>query len=119
MAIYEIDHDDPKALKNLAFKLLKRREKILKEKGYTGINFNGSKIHADTVMPLFEEIYNTNLGSIYDTDLNTEYYVYLHCDPTKPIHVKNDLKHLFLASKFNINRVPFYVGKGIGDRWKE
>jgi hypothetical protein len=116
---YEVDYDDPNQLKKIAYKLLHRRNKVLQEKGYNGISFNGSNLHVGKVMPLFEDIYNTDLSSVYErSSISTNYYVYLHCDPTKKIHVSVDIKHLFLASKFNISHVPFYVGKGIGNRWQ-
>jgi hypothetical protein len=112
------DDNNPVELKKLIHKLSIRRSRVLKKIGFNGINFNGSRVHADTVLPIFEEIYNLDISSIYQNlDISNTYYVYFHCDPRKKLNIRTDLKHYFLAIKFNLTHVPFYVGKGTGSRW--
>jgi hypothetical protein len=63
----------------------------------------------------------TDLSKIYEK-YGTEdksYYVYVHCHPDMKLNIQNNLKHLFLASRFGMTHVPIYVGKGIGSRFSE
>jgi hypothetical protein len=113
--IIEIDFDDPSDLKRNITKLQKRRKTVLRQLGYDQIHFNGSKYNLDTILPIMKDIYNFKLPGEYD-DIG-EYYIYFHCNPLKPLFVKNNLKHLFISLQFpGINYEPFYVGKGKDNR---
>jgi hypothetical protein len=122
MKTVEIDWDCPKDLKKKISFLQQRRKSLLRNLGYDQIYFNGSKYNLDNILPAFNKIYNTDISNLYllNENLQKIYYVYFHCNPLKPLNVKNDIKHLFLASKFpNIKYEPFYVGKGTGNRYLE
>lgn len=115
----EIDLDNPSDLKrNITF-LQKRRKELLSELGYSEIYFNGSKNNSEKLLPLFDQMLNTDLN-YQEKDMNNSYYVYFHCNPLKPLTVKKDIKHLFLAKTFhNLKYEPFYVGKGTAERFKD
>lgn len=115
----EVDWNDPSSLKKAIGKLQYRRKEKLRELGYDQIYFNGSKYNLDHILPCFNKIYDTDISDLYEnaTDETKKYYVYAHCNPLKPLDIKNNLKHLFLASKFSSLRFePFYIGKGFGNR---
>lgn len=115
---FSVDYNDPLELRKLIRKLTIRRNKILTDFGFKKNVFNGSTVHADFVLPIFDHIMSCQLDHLYEAkSTEPKYYVYVHCDPTQKIHVRADLKHFFLASKFNLMHVPFYVGKGIDNRW--
>lgn len=112
-----VDENDPSSLKMAITKLQKRRKNILWKLGYHAIGFQGTTVHAESVMPLLERIIESDLSSVYgESSGKAEYYVYVHCDPTKMLNVRGDLRHLFMASRFKLKNVPFYVGKGVGSR---
>lgn len=118
---YNIDIDNPSELKKYITKFQKRRKEILRNLGYEQITFAGSKTSVHLVMPLIEKIMLTDLTKIYEKYDTTDnsYYVYVHCHPDTKLNIQNNLKHLFLASRFNLSHVPIYVGKGIGNRFSE
>jgi hypothetical protein len=63
-------------------------------------------------------IMRTNVSSMYGCDSmldRNDSYVYFHCDPTVPIHDKKLGLVGFLAD-LGVTHLPFYVGKGKGDR---
>lgn len=115
------DYNDTKELKHVITKLQKRRKDILRSLGFDQIYFNGSKYNIDSILPAFNEMYDVNLDNLYENkNLNKDYYIYFHCNPLIPLNVTNNIKHLFLASKFpNLRYEPFYVGKGVGDRYNQ
>lgn len=119
MKIFEVDFDSPSELKKLITQLQKRRKSILRKLGYNQIYFNGNKYNLDTLIPAFHKIYDTDNTCLYEnTDNINDYYVYFHCNPLLGLDVKNNIKHLFLALKYpNLKHVPFYVGKGKGNRY--
>jgi hypothetical protein len=115
-----VNTNDPSDLKKYITKLQKKRKDLLRSLGYNGIHFQGSKYHADAVLPLIEKILATDLSALYkDCETSEKYYVYVHCDPDKPLRVQHELKHLVLASRFNLTHEPFYVGKGTGNRCED
>lgn len=64
------------------------------------------------------KIWVTNLLHLYGYESKldrTRSYVYAHCDSSKPLQKFNAL-HDFLLS-IGLTHLPFYVGKGVGDRW--
>jgi hypothetical protein len=109
-----IDFNDPSDLKRWISRLQKRRKSLLGD--YNPISFNGSKQHCGKVMPIFDAMIGTCLDSIYSGLNDNGYYVYFHCDPTKKLDVRKNLKHLILAQHFGLKNEPFYVGKGKGGR---
>lgn len=114
----EVDFDCPSDIKKVISRLQKRRKKLLRSLGYDEVYFNGSKHNMDTLLPLMEGILATDLSSLYPTSTSQEsFYVYVHCNPLVPLDVRNNIKHLLLASRFRLTYTPFYVGKGMGDRY--
>lgn len=63
-------------------------------------------------------IYNTDITKLYENinlNENRKFYVYLHCNPLFKLKADNNGKIAF-ASTLGIEYLPFYVGKGEGDR---
>lgn len=114
-----VDWDDPSDLKKHISKMMGRRKKLLQNLGYSEIHFNGNRYNFDSLMPAFEKMFNSDFEHLFEEVSNQGiYYVYFHCDPTKPLRVQHNIKRAFLALKFpNLRYEPFYVGKGTGDRW--
>ena len=74
-------------------------------------------MHADHALAGLDNIMATPLDDLYPSSDGDRHFVYLHCDPTKPLNVKENVKHLFLATRFpGLRYEPFYVGKGKGNR---
>jgi hypothetical protein len=116
--IIEINWDNPTELKKWAAKINARRLKILHDLGYQEIQFVGNKYHAPIILDVINSIMNTDISNVYSNVVGDDmYYVYVHCNPLKPLKVRNDAKHCFLALRFNLTHEPFYVGKGIGSRY--
>jgi hypothetical protein len=64
------------------------------------------------------KIYNTDISDLYDLNLckDRKYYVYVHCNPLKGIPLTASKSYLIFAATLGLTHVPFYVGKGTGDR---
>lgn len=114
---YTINTDDPSDLKKHITILQKLRKRKLRNLGYNEVTFHSSKYSLDKIMPLIEGILSTDISSVYNLDkISTNYYVYAHCDPTRPINCQHDIREFFLATKYNLKHIPFYIGKGTGNR---
>jgi|SRR5271157_1017004 len=118
--VLTVDENSPSDLKKAITRLQKRRKTLLRSLGYEAVSFQGSRVNAASVLPELENMLALDLSTIYGvSSADRSYYVYVHCDPTKGLDVRNNLKHLLLASKFGLKHEPFYVGKGTGNRAEE
>lgn len=61
-------------------------------------------------------ISKTDVSKIYENTGSKEYYVYVHCNPLQVLNIKDNARHFFAATELKLTHVPFYVGKGIGNR---
>lgn len=99
----------------LAMNVIKSRLGQLRKQNPEHIGSNTKKaLVFDTCL----EIMNTNIEHLYDgldLDETRNYYVYVHCDPSKKIAVSRDGKTTFAAT-LGLKYFPFYVGKGTGNR---
>lgn len=112
-----VDWNSPSDLKKAISTLQKRRKSVLRQLGFRGIQFNGSRVNCDTIYPIFQDILATDLSSVFpNCDPEPKYYVYVHCRPDRPLNVQGNLKHFFLATQFKLTHEPSYVGKGTGER---
>lgn len=113
----EIDWDNTSELSKAITKLQKRRKHLLELNGSKPLTFASSNYNAEHIIPFLDVMYNMPSNYISLVENNTSnYYVYAHCDPRKPLNIRSNLKHLFLASKFGLKFEPFYIGKGVGNR---
>lgn len=98
----------------------KARKEKLRKLGYIDIRYQATKFNYHQIMPLLDEVLNTDLSALYNLNsADKSFYVYMHCNPLKKLNVKNDIRDAFLAVKFALTHVPFYVGKGTGNRYLE
>lgn len=75
---------------------------------------------------IYSKIYDADISSLYEglnLDERPIYYVYAHLDPTRQIVLPKAIKKpkkasfkFFVATK-GFDCLPFYIGKGTGDRW--
>lgn len=112
----KVDYDSTLELKKLITTLQKRRKKLLEMSGCKQLSFAASNYNAEHVIPYLHIMYDMPPNYLNLPSTNNKNYVYVHCDPRKPLDIKSNLKHLFLASKFTLTHEPFYVGKGSGNR---
>lgn len=79
------------------------------------------KKHKKSHLSVFEscqKVLNTDISHLYeDLTLNADkkFYVYVHCDPFFKLKADTNGKIAF-ASTLGIESLPFYVGKGEGNR---
>jgi hypothetical protein len=110
----KVDWDNPSDLKKHISMLQKRRKDVLRKNcSYTGIKFAMSKLNFNDIYWLFEFLHQLPCPTPSET---AKYYVYVHCDPTRPLVVMRDIREYLLATKYKLTHMPFYVGKGIDDR---
>lgn len=104
-------------LKKLITSLQKRRKTlILEQSGNVAISFGTSRLNTNEIMDLFDFLFNIKH---HDHGIIGDYYVYTHCNPSKGLSVQRDIRELMLASKYSLSHIPFYVGKGTGNRCNE
>ena len=106
-----IDWNSVESLKSLRAKIDKRlNQLVVVEKKH-------KKSH-ESVFESCHNIFNKNIENLYsDIDLSADrkFYVYVHCDPFFKLKANTNGKIAF-ASSLGIEYLPFYVGKGVGDR---
>lgn len=71
-------------------------------------------------LELAEKLWNTDISQIYNDinlDKSKKYYVYMHLDPCKKVEINGHHLSAFSGIYFKLPYLPFYVGKGIGDRY--
>lgn len=109
------DHSSVKRLK----KLVGERLKELQE--HAGIKFSHAEEHRTQELKVLDaanDIIQCDLSDIFQHTGETKYYVYAHCNPTKPLKVNRYAQHLF-AAQLGLLYEPFYIGKGCGQRCSE
>ena len=82
------------------------------------LTHGSKKQRVRSVFEACQKIYNTDISDLYrhlDLDPNPIYYVYTHSEPSKKIAIgKNGISTF--AATLGMELIPFYVGKGVGDR---
>lgn len=69
-----------------------------------------------------QEILNKDTNFLYeerDFDTEERYYVYAHCDTSKPLSVSNKNAFHTFAATLGMKYMPFYIGKGTGSRYEK
>ena len=106
-----IDWNSVESLKSLRSKIDRRLNQLV----------STEKKHKKSHQSVFEscvQMYGTDITNLYDGfELSDErkFYVYAHCDPFYRLKADTNGKIAF-ASTLGIEYLPFYVGKGEGDR---
>jgi hypothetical protein len=115
MKLFEVDWDSLKECKKLSNMISSRMGELRK------LESPGRKSKKEIVQLKFDacrKIMDTDISYLYDgLSLSNEkkFYVYVHCDPNAKIAFKRDGVSTFGAT-LGMTHLPFYVGKGCGDR---
>jgi hypothetical protein len=67
------------------------------------------------------DIYETDISSLYEDvilDEERKYYVYVHQNPMYKLNANMKSGLMLFTATLGLEYMPFYVGKGVGDRWK-
>lgn len=67
------------------------------------------------------DIYETDISSLYEEmglDEEKKYYVYVHQNPMYKLTANKKNGIMLFTATLGLEYMPFYVGKGVGDRWK-
>lgn len=103
--------DSIEELKSMRAKIDRRLNQL------KSVERKSKKSHADVFESCFR-ILDTDITNLYEeSSYNNEkkYYVYVHCDPFFALRANTNGKIAF-ATTLGINYLPFYVGKGEGNR---
>lgn len=116
----EIDWNDLDEIDKLFRKLQGRRQQLKKETGKL-TRLSDREIYGiqwDAIQSIIDE----NISFLYEKtvlDEERKYYVYAHCDTNKPIIISRKNVYHTLSASLGMNYLPFYIGKGTGDRYKK
>lgn len=116
--VFDIDWNSFNDVDRLFLKLQGRRQQLKKELGLL-------KKSSDTEIyqkqwDSIQTILKQDISFLYDNlNLNNDkkYYVYVHCDTNKKVNILHKNVYHTLAASFGMNYIPFYIGKGTGDRY--
>ncbi len=110
---FEVEWNNIEDLSKL-HKIIKARICSLKSDGAT---FASKEEKRKMILDCCFSIYEANLDHIFvkDKDAASNYYIYAHCNPLHELDAICKAKPAFAAT-LGLNFVPFYVGKGTGDR---
>lgn len=112
--IFEVDWDSIDDIRKTRQKLLSRYEALSpKRKSNYEIQ--------EEIYNSIQNIWNADINYLYDSkeyNENKEYYVYCHMNPLKPIIIVKGKYNAFIsfAASLGCTHVPFYIGKGKGNR---
>jgi len=115
--IFNIDWDNLNDI-NLHIQKLKSRKNHLE----TSLKIKPSKNDIEILkFDAMNRIISTNIDELYNNyelSEDRKYYVYCHLNPEKPVIVKGRPNALVaFSATLGMNYLPFYVGKGSGDRY--
>lgn len=92
------------------------RDRELSRRGIRHFNPDDS-----VVLDVILRVWNTDISSLYTgrtLSSDRKFYVYAHLDPLKSVDV-NMTPHQAFAGSIGMKYLPFYVGKGVGERCTE
>jgi hypothetical protein len=117
--IFSVDWDNLEDVDKLFLKIQGRRQDLKKNNGLL-------KRPTDTQIfqkrwDAIQTILNEDISFLYEdvTSLDKEkkYYVYAHCDTNNKLDISKKNPYHVLAASLNMRFMPFYIGKGTGDRY--
>jgi hypothetical protein len=114
---FEVDWDNLNSIDALFLKLQGRRQQLKKNLGLLTKPSKGDvyKKQWDSI----QNIMNKDISSLYDDytlNTDTKFYVYAHCDSSKQIDINSKSAFHTFAASLGMKYLPFYIGKGTGDR---
>lgn len=111
-----VDETNLKSVQEALSSLHKIRKALTKDSPENRISNIRWEKRLDAVRREFDcimGIHNADVSALFGAEQG-EHYVYAHCSHT-PLNAKENARHLF-AAQLGLTHVPFYIGKGCGDR---
>lgn len=112
---FEIDFDSVNDCKKLLNIMKSRISELKKRDDPSFISKNDKN---KLIFNACYNIWNTDIDDVYvnvESDEERKYYVYAHCDSSKKLALKKEGKTTF-AMTLGMEYLPFYIGKGTGNR---
>ena len=113
---FSVDWNSPESIDEVLKKLKSRNAQLKKESG---------DLKRKTKTEMLNEALDC-INSIIETDIShlfnegseeKDYYVYAHCDESRKIDIFSKRPREFFAASIGLKYLPFYIGKGRGDRY--
>lgn len=117
---FEVDWNDLDSIDKLFLKLQGRRQQLKKDAGLL-TKTTLAEIYRKQ-WDAIQTIIDTDISYLYQDnilDSTPKYYVYAHCDTSKPINIDKKNAFYTFAASLGMKYLPFYIGKGTGDRYEK
>ena len=118
LRLFEVNWDDFDDVDKL-FRRLRGRVQQLKKDAGKLTRLSDTEIYR-IKWDAISHILNENISFLYEDmvlDEKPQYYVYAHCDTSKPINISHKNAYHTLSASLGMKYLPFYIGKGTGDRY--
>lgn len=118
LKFFDLDWNNFDDVDKLFLKLQGRRQQLKKENGLLSKLSDTQRYQKQ--WDSIEAILKEDISFLYDDmklDGERKYYVYAHCNPNEVIDITKKNPYHILAASFGMQYLPFYIGKGTGDRY--
>lgn len=119
----EFDETDYNELNTTISNLVKMKKRLIKSSPtlrLSNVQYTKEIERNTKLLDAIYEIFHTDISSIFENaSSEPNFYVYAHCNPLLRINARKGAKHIFCATELQLKHIPFYIGKGIGDRYSQ